>query len=90
MLEKVEAPVDPAPEVPDTLLQRLQKRLHAIIYHPIGVKFIIVCIVLNTICMALDHHDEPLSLERCLRTANWVKLHENFGGRRHVLTKCPL
>lgn len=69
MAEKTEAP-----EVPDTLLQRLQKRLHAIIYHPIGVRFIIVCIVLNTICMALDQHDQSRSLERILRTANWVLL----------------
>lgn len=74
MLENVEAPIESATETTPTVLQKCQKKLLAIVSHPIAAKFIIVCIVLNTICMALDQHDQTALLEKILRISNWVRI----------------
>lgn len=45
-----------------------------IIYNPFAVLFVMICILLNTLTMALDHHDMSVELERILRAANYVSL----------------
>lgn len=51
---------------------KIQKLCFKIIYNPFAALLIIVCIVLNTLCMAIDHHDMNIELDRVLRTSNYV------------------
>lgn len=51
---------------------KIQRFFFFIIYNPYVVLFVIICIILNTLCMALDHHDMTRDLEMFLRTANYV------------------
>lgn len=43
-----------------------------IIYNPFVVLFVMICILMNTATMALDHHNMERELEMFLRTANYV------------------
>lgn len=45
------------------------------IYNPFSVLFVMICILLNTLCMALDHHDMSRELDGILRSANYVCFH---------------
>lgn len=51
---------------------KFQRIVFNIIYNPYAVLFIIVCILLNTLFMALDHHDMSKDLESVLRVGNYV------------------
>lgn len=53
---------------------KTQKLCFNIIYSPYGALFIIVCILLNTLCMALDHHDMSYELEKVLKTFGYVSI----------------
>lgn len=51
---------------------KLQRKLFAVIYDPFAVLFIILCILLNTVALALDHHNMTYELARVLTSANYV------------------
>lgn len=53
---------------------KFQRFFFFIIYNPYVVLFVIICIILNTLCMALDHHNMSIGLEKILRVANIVSL----------------
>lgn len=53
-------------------LAKFQRFVFNIIYNPFAVLFIIICILLNTLFMALDHHDMSQDLEVVLRVGNYV------------------
>lgn len=57
---------------------KIQKLSFNTIYNPYGALFIIVCILLNTLCMALDHHDMSRELDTFLRTANYVSINVDY------------
>lgn len=42
------------------------------VYDPFAVLFVMVCIILNTLCMAVDHHNMSFEMDRILRSANFV------------------
>ncbi|KAJ6641281.1 Sodium channel protein PaFPC1 [Pseudolycoriella hygida] len=51
---------------------KVQRFFFFIIYNPYVVLFVIICIILNTLCMALDHHNMSRELETTLRLANYI------------------
>ncbi|XP_031630611.1 sodium channel protein para-like [Contarinia nasturtii] len=51
---------------------KFQRIIFNIIYNPFAVLFIIGCILLNTLFMALDHHNMPRNLENVLSVGNYV------------------
>lgn len=51
---------------------KFQRFFFFIIYNPYVVLFVIICIILNTLCMALDHHDMAKEFDLVLRVANYV------------------
>lgn len=53
-------------------LAKFQRFVFNIIYNPFAVLFIIICILLNTLFMALDHHDMSSDLEKVLIVGNYV------------------
>ncbi|KAG6444901.1 hypothetical protein O3G_MSEX003637 [Manduca sexta] len=50
---------------------KFQKCLGLLVFDPFFELFIILCLVLNTLFMALDHHDMDRDMERILRTGNY-------------------
>lgn len=54
--------------------RKCQKSLNALVQHKWFGIFIYSVIILNTICLALDHHNEPVELERVLKSLNWIFL----------------
>lgn len=61
-----------------------------IVFDPFIELFITLCIVVNTLFMALDHHDMDRDMERALKSGNYVNmrgdLEENDPGMNHKLT----
>lgn len=53
-------------------LAKFQRFVFNIIYNPFAVLFVIICILLNTLFMALDHHNMPVELDTVLRAGNYV------------------
>lgn len=53
---------------------KFQGIVFKIIYNPFAVLFIILCILLNTIFMALDHHDMDRELDQVQRLGNYVNI----------------
>nr|XP_022910562.1 sodium channel protein para-like [Onthophagus taurus] len=51
---------------------QLQKILSVIVFNPFFETFIMLCIILNTLFMALDHHDMSRALETTLRLGNYI------------------
>lgn len=49
-----------------------QKYVSALVFDPFVELFITLCIVINTLFMALDHHDMDKDMERVLKTGNYV------------------
>lgn len=43
-----------------------------LVFDPFVELFITLCIVVNTLFMALDHHDMDKDMERVLKTGNYV------------------
>lgn len=49
-----------------------QKYVSLLVFDPFVELFITLCIVVNTLFMALDHHDMDKDMERVLKTGNYV------------------
>lgn len=56
-------------------LSKFQRSIFYIIYNPYAVLFVIACILLNTLFMALDHHDMSPELSKILLFGNYVSIH---------------
>lgn len=50
----------------------IQKYVALIVFDPFVELFITLCIVVNTLFMALDHHNMDPDLERALKSGNYV------------------
>lgn len=70
--------------IADRCCTKLQKKLFVIIYDPFAVLFVILCILLNTVTLALDHHGMSRDLEIVLRMANYVSVNKFIN--YHLLT----
>lgn len=51
---------------------RFQEWVSFIVFDPFVELFITLCIVVNTLFMALDHHDMDKDLEKILKSGNYV------------------
>lgn len=49
-----------------------QKYVALLVFDPFVELFITLCIVVNTLFMALDHHDMDKDMERALKSGNYV------------------
>lgn len=63
----------------------LQKYVALIVFDPFVELFITLCIVVNTLFMALDHHDMNKDLERALKSGNYVKKLPNLKFRQSLV-----
>lgn len=52
----------------------LQEFVALIVFDPFVELFITLCIVVNTLFMALDHHDMDRDMERALKSGNYVSI----------------
>ena len=52
---------------------KLQSYVAFIVFDPFVELFITLCIVVNTLFMALDHHDMDKNMEKALRSGNYVR-----------------
>lgn len=50
----------------------IQKYISLLVFDPFVELFITLCIVVNTLFMALDHHDMDKDMERVLKSGNYV------------------
>lgn len=57
---------------------QIQKYVALIVFDPFVELFITLCIVVNTLFMALDHHNMDRDLEKALKSGNYVWLYENL------------
>lgn len=55
-----------------------QKFIILVVFDPFVELFITLCIVVNTLFMALDHHDMDRDLEKALKSGNYVSTISNF------------
>lgn len=51
---------------------QFQKYVSLLVFDPFVELFITLCIVVNTLFMALDHHDMDKDMERVLKSGNYV------------------
>lgn len=51
---------------------RFQEWVSFIVFDPFVELFITLCIVVNTLFMALDHHDMDKDMEKILKSGNYV------------------
>lgn len=51
---------------------QIQKFVALIVFDPFVELFITLCIVVNTLFMALDHHNMDRDLEKALKSGNYV------------------
>lgn len=51
-----------------------QKYVSLLVFDPFVELFITLCIVVNTLFMALDHHDMDKDMERVLKSGNYVSI----------------
>lgn len=51
-----------------------QKYVALLVFDPFVELFITLCIVVNTLFMALDHHDMDKDMEKALKSGNYVSL----------------
>lgn len=56
----------------DNCWMEFRKMCFKIVYNPFSVLFVMVCIILNTLCMAFDQHNMSRDLEKILVSANYV------------------
>lgn len=52
---------------------QIQKYVALIVFDPFVELFITLCIVVNTLFMALDHHDMDKDLDKALKSGNYVR-----------------
>lgn len=51
----------------------IQKYMRLLVFDPFTELFITLCIVVNTLFMALDHHDMDREMEKILKSGNYVR-----------------
>lgn len=56
---------------------KFQSWISFIVFDPFVELFITLCIVVNTLFMALDHHDMDRSIEKVLKSGNYVSISKN-------------
>jgi hypothetical protein len=56
-----------------------QKYVALLVFDPFVELFITLCIVVNTLFMALDHHDMDREMERVLKSGNYVSIQRREG-----------
>lgn len=61
---------------------QIQKFVALIVFDPFMELFITLCIVVNTLFMALDHHNMDKDLERALKSGNYVRKLNHFTDRQ--------
>lgn len=64
-----------------------QKYVALLVFDPFVELFITLCIVVNTLFMALDHHDMDKDMERALKSGNYVSITLN-SELKQLLWKC--
>lgn len=52
---------------------KFQEFIALIVFDPFVELFITLCIVVNTLFMALDHHDMDKDMEKALKSGNYVR-----------------
>lgn len=62
----------------------LQSWISFIVFDPFVELFITLCIVVNTLFMALDHHDMDRYMEKILKRGNYVSISETIFLNRSV------
>lgn len=53
---------------------KFQEMVAWLVFDPFVELFITLCIVINTLFMALDHHNMDKGIEKILKTGNYVSL----------------
>ena len=56
---------------------RIQELFALIVFDPFMELFITLCIVVNTLFMAMDHHDMDPDFEKVLNAGNYVRITHN-------------
>lgn len=64
---------------------QIQKYVALIVFDPFVELFITLCIVVNTLFMALDHHNMDKDLEKALKSGNYVRRHRFFFGQQNFI-----
>lgn len=54
---------------------KFQEWVALLVFDPFVELFITLCIVVNTLFMALDHHDMDKDMEKALKSGNYVRCH---------------
>lgn len=67
-----------------------QKYVALLVFDPFVELFITLCIVVNTLFMALDHHDMDKDMERVLKTGNYVSFNRFVKYIRKIFTDIEL
>lgn len=62
---------------------KFQSAISALVFDPFVELFITLCIVVNTLFMALDHHNMDKDMEKILKSGNYVSIYTR---RRHTHT----
>lgn len=63
---------------------RIQEILGLIVFDPFMELFITLCIVVNTLFMAMDHHDMDKDFDNVLKKGNYVSVPSLRLGRRSL------
>ena len=53
---------------------RFAELMSYIVFDPFADLFITLCIVVNTLCMALDMHDQDPTMQHALNNGNYVSI----------------
>lgn len=61
---------------------KFQEWVSFIVFDPFVELFITLCIVVNTLFMALDHHDMNPDMERALKSGNYVSIRRGSSAGR--------
>lgn len=65
----------------------IQKYISLLVFDPFVELFITLCIVVNTLFMALDHHDMDRDMERVLKSGNYVSTGINANSIEKYITE---
>lgn len=65
---------------------KFQEVVALIVFDPFVELFITLCIVVNTLFMALDHHDMDKDMEKALKSGNYVSIvHKRKSYAVHIM-----
>lgn len=69
---------------------KFQEMVAWLVFDPFVELFITLCIVINTLFMALDHHNMDKGIEKILKTGNYVGRHSVNLLRQFLTYSLPL